>query len=103
MRFRVAILAASVAAWSCVTYAQTITPGGVVNAAGFQAPVAPGSVKSAPNSVNSGLLPVKVINGGVWSRTTTIFVEYAALPEASLTVMTTALLPNDNGALLVGV
>jgi uncharacterized protein (TIGR03437 family) len=27
-----------------VTYAQTISPGGIVNAAGFQAPVAPGSV-----------------------------------------------------------
>ncbi len=65
--------------------------------------VAPGSVKIAPNSVNIGLLPFKVMTGGVRSRTITAFVEKAALLEASLTVITTMLVPSSNGALLVGV
>src|ERR1019366_1083454 len=42
------------------------------------------------------------ITGGGWSWAIILFVEYTALPDASLTVMTTVLEPSGKKALLVG-
>jgi uncharacterized protein (TIGR03437 family) len=59
------------AAFPAGSYAQTVTPGGVVNAAGFQAPVAPGSVIAifgtnlAAAPVSASALPLATTLGNV--------------------------------------
>lgn len=60
----------AIAAFHIAAYAQTVSPGGVVNAAGFQAPVAPGSVISifganlAAAPLAASALPLPTTLGG---------------------------------------
>jgi uncharacterized protein (TIGR03437 family) len=71
--FRIWPLAA-LAAFHGVTCAQTISPGGIVNAAGFQAPVAPGSVISifgtnlSSASAGATAIPLPTTLGGASLR-----------------------------------
>ena len=64
-------LALALASFHCAAYAQTVSPGGIVNAAGFQTPVAPGSVISifganlSAAPVAASALPLPVTLGGV--------------------------------------
>ncbi len=59
------------AASFCYGYAQTVTPGGIVNNAGFQAPVAPGSLIAifgtnlAATPASASTLPLPTTLGGV--------------------------------------
>src|ERR1700740_579210 len=69
MQFRLAAMA--IAMVQAATMAQTINPGGVVNIAGLQAPVAPGSAIAilgsnlAASPVSASALPLPVAGGGV--------------------------------------
>ena len=60
----------AIAAFHAGAYAQTVSPGGIVNAAGFQAPVAPGSVIAifgtnlAASTLPAPSLPVPTTLGG---------------------------------------
>src|SRR5450759_1970589 len=61
----------AMAACCTATYSQTITAGGIVNAAGYRAPVAPGSVISvfgsqlASTAVAASTVPLPTTLGGV--------------------------------------
>jgi hypothetical protein len=52
----------AIAAFYAGAYAQTVSPGGIVNVAGFQAPVAPGSV-IAIFGTNLGVKPMAAVSG----------------------------------------
>ncbi len=68
-RFPIPVLLAT-AAFHAAAYAQTVSPGGIVNAAGFQAPVAPGSVIAifgtnlAASTLPASSLPLPTMLGG---------------------------------------
>jgi uncharacterized protein (TIGR03437 family) len=68
-RFPIPALMA-MAAFHAAAYAQTVSPGGIVNAAGFQAPVAPGSVIAifgtnlAASNLSAPSLPLPTTLGG---------------------------------------